>query len=396
MDILLVHCFYQQVGGEDLCVRAESALLKSRGHNVVEYFLDNAAIADANRLAVAAGAIWNRAAYRRVREICRSYRPQIVHFHNTMPLVSPSAYYAAKAENAAVVQTLHNYRLACPNGLFFQDKRVCESCLGRRFPWPGVLRRCYRGSLTASATIALMTSLHRLMGTWENAVDTYIALSEFQKNKLIRAGLPGSKIVIKPNFSERDAIGRGDGRFALYAGRLSPEKGVSTLLDAWKLLDQDIQLTIAGEGPESDLVERAAAQDGRINFLGHVSGEQICDLAGRATTLIAPSLCYENFPRVIVEAFSRGTPVICSRFGAMPEIVADGEDGLLFTPSDAADLAEKVKRLFGDPGLRKRMRKAALHKFVASYAPQSNYLQLMAAYGRALNLPRQREQAMAL
>jgi glycosyltransferase involved in cell wall biosynthesis len=396
MDILLVHCFYQQVGGEDLCVKAESALLKSRGHNVVEYFLDNATVANANPLAVAAGAIWNHAAYRRVREICRSYRPQIVHFHNTMPLVSPSAYYAAKAENAAVVQTLHNYRVACPNGLFFQNKRVCETCLGKRFAWPGVLRRCYRGSLTASATIAVMTSLHRMIGTWQNAVDAYIALSEFQKSKLILAGLPGSKIVIKPNFSERGEIGRGDGGFALYAGRLSPEKGVSTLLEAWKLLDQDIPLIIAGEGPEVDFVERSAAEDRRIQFFGHVSGEQICDLAGRATALIAPSLCYENFPRVIVEAFSRGTPVICSRFGAMPEIVDDGENGLLFTPSDAGDLAQKIKGLFGDAALQKRMRKAALNKYVRTYAPQSNYLQLMEAYRQALNLPLQQEQTMAL
>jgi glycosyltransferase involved in cell wall biosynthesis len=396
MDILLVHNFYQQVGGEDLCVKAESALLKSRGHNVIEYFLDNASIREASPLAVAAGAIWNYNSYRRIRELCRTYRPQVVHFHNTMPLVSPSAYYAAKAEGAAVVQTLHNYRLACPNGLFFRNKRVCETCLGRGFPWPGVVRRCYRGSLTASATVAAMTTLHKLIGTWKDKVDTYIALSEFQKNKLIGAGLPASKIIIKSNFCETDAIGRGDGGFAFYAGRLSPEKGVDTLLEAWRQLDLDVELVIAGEGPEVGLVEAAAARDRRIHLLGHISGEEMLKQAGRAAALIVPSLCYENFPRVLVEAFSRGTPVICSRFGAMPEIVDDGDNGLLFAPADAADLAEKVRRLFLDPGLQRRMREAALRKYLGRYAPQSNYEQLIAAYRHALKMPMHEEQAMAL
>ncbi len=384
MNIILAHGFYKQLGGEDRCVKAEAALLKSHGHNVIEFFFDNAAVDGMSQLQVAAGSIWSGRAYNQLRKLCRQHQPQVVHFHNTLPLISPSAYYAAKAEGVAVVQTLHNFRLACPNGLFFRNGRVCEDCVGRPGAWPAVAFKCYRDSRAASATVSAMLTAHRTMGTWRNAVDVYIALTQFQKSKLIKGGLPASKIMVKPNSVPQSAIGYGDGDYALFVGRLSSEKGLNTLLEAWHHLPCDTKLKIVGEGPQEDLVKEAAAKDQRVEWLQHLPISQVYEVVGDASVLIVPSVCYENFPRVIVEAFSKGTPVICSRFGSMAEIVADGSEGLHFAPGDAIDLAQKVRHFFDQRDLIKQMRMAAHRKYVQHLSPDSNHAQLMHIYQSAI------------
>ena len=190
MKILVVHNYYKQPGGEDQCVAAEVALLKAHGHEVIPYSVRNDSIDTLGRLTVASRTIWSRSAYREVRQLIRTHRPQIAHFNNTFPLISPAAYYAARAEGVRVVQTLHNFRLLCPNALFFRNGRVCEDCLGRSFPWPGIAHKCYRGSRMASAAAAAMVAVHRVLGTWREAVDVYVALTEFSRQKFIAGGLP--------------------------------------------------------------------------------------------------------------------------------------------------------------------------------------------------------------
>ncbi|KAF2989104.1 glycosyltransferase [Methylocystis sp. MJC1] len=322
MDIVVAHDFYQLRGGEDQCVEDEVKMLRSHGHNVTEYFVHNDALSGMAPLTLAAKTIWSRQTFNDLGAIVRDRRPQVVHFHNTLPLISPSAYYAAKSEGAAVVQTLHNYRLLCPNGLFFRQGAVCEDCLGKQLPWPAIANKCYRESHAATAVVAAMLSVHRALGTWRDALDMYITLSEFGRRKLIAGGLPAGKILVKPNFLARDAQpGSGRGGYVIYVGRLSSEKGIDVLLEAWRALGCAVPLKIIGDGPLAGRVKQASKEQPAIEWLGQVDMENVYELIGNAEALVVSSRCYENFPRVIVEAFGKGTPVIAPDLGPMGEII---------------------------------------------------------------------------
>ena len=334
---------------------------------------------------LAARTIWSQPAFLQLRQLFRTHRPDIVHFHNTLPLISPAGYYAARSRRSPVVQTLHNFRLGCANALLFRNGMVCESCLGRSVPWPSILHACYRNSRPASAAVSAMLALHRALGTWRKAVDVYIALSEYSRGKLAEAGLPAERILVKPNFAQPDpGMGNGRGGYAVFVGRLSKEKGLDTMLSAWSRLGHLLPLKIVGDGPLSTEVRAAAGNNASIELLGKLSLAAVYDLIGEAAVLILPSRCYENFPRVIVEAFAKGTPVIASKLGAMAEIVQDGRNGLHFIPGDADDLAEKVKKVMSEPLLRARMRRTARKDYEERFTSAANHRALMSIYHRAL------------
>jgi glycosyltransferase involved in cell wall biosynthesis len=339
-----------------------------------------------SRVDLASRTIWSRPAFRELQQLLRKHRPQIAHFHNTFPLISPAAYYAARTENVPVIQTLHNFRLSCPNAIFFRNDQVCEECLGKTIPWPGIVHKCYQNSRVATAATAAMLSTHRALGTWRKAVDAYIALSEFSRSKLIQGGLPVERITVKPNFVFPDpGVGLGRGRYAVFVGRLSAEKGLPTLIAAWRQLDGSVPLKIVGNGPMAHAVREAAANDAAIEWLGNMPLEAVYQILGDAAVLVLTSQCYENFPRVVIEAFAKGTPVIVSRLGAMAEIVDDGRTGLHFTPGDGADLALKVRQLIADRHEHARMRRAARATFEQSFTADSNHKMLMAIYGGAIS-----------
>ncbi len=385
MKILIAHNFYQQSGGEDSCVAAESAMLEAHGHEVLRYSLHNDSIDSLRSWQVASRTIWSRPAAREVRELVRRHRPQIVHFHNTFPLISPAAYYAARSEGAGVVQTLHNFRLLCPNAIFLRAGRACEDCLGRSFAWPGILHKCYRGSRTATAAVATMTAVHRMFGTWRTAVDVYIALTEFGRGKFVAGGLPAERIVVKPNFVYTDpGPGIGGGGYAMFVGRLSEEKGIGTLLSAGKGVKSGLSLKIVGDGPLSPLVQEAAAIDSRIEWLGRKSPDQVHSLLKGAAFLLVPSLCYETFGLVVVEAFAAGTPVIASNLGSLAEVVDHGRTGLSFQAGNAMELTATIDRFLADPADLCRMRQAARQEFEAKYTAEANYRILMATYEQAV------------
>jgi glycosyltransferase involved in cell wall biosynthesis len=385
MRIVIAHNFYQQSGGEDQCVTAETAVLRRHGHCVLEYCLHNDQIRDMRPAAVAMRTVWNPSAYRALRRLLQEQQPDIIHFHNTFPLLSPAAYYAARAEGIGVVQTLHNFRLTCAGGALFRNGGVCENCLGRYAPWPSIWRKCYRNSRAASATITAMLAAHRAVGTWQNAVDVYIALTEFARGKLVAAGLPAERIVVKPNFVDPDSgPGKGNGGYGVFAGRLSAEKGVRTLLDAWRELNGQVPLWVIGDGPLAPLVKDRAASDPAIRWLGSQPVEAVYRLLGGAAFAVVPSQCFETFSRVVVEAFAKGTPVLASRMGAMAELVKDGRTGLLFTPSDPLDLARAIRRLLADPAALARMRCAARNEFARRFTAERNHQMLMAVYAQAL------------
>jgi glycosyltransferase involved in cell wall biosynthesis len=383
MKILIVHNFYREPGGEDECAQSEAQLLEEYGHKVIRFTLHNADLHPGPGSAL--GSLWSRNSYVALRNLIRHERPDVAHFHNTSHLVSPSGYWAAAADGVPVVQTLHNYRLLCCNALLFREGKPCEDCLGKRFAWPGVVRACYRGSVGASLGVAAVTTLHRALGTWRNRIDVYVAPSKFLRSKFVAAGFPASKIVVKPNFVHPDpGAGPGDGGFALYVGRLSLEKGLGVLLEAWELLGSDFPLKIVGDGPLVERVREAAKRPG-VEWLGRLPQHAVLQLMGRAHCLVIPSGCYENFPRVMVEALAKGTPVVASDGGAAAELVIDGVNGFRFRAGDRSDLVVAVRRALAPPALAQAMRSQSRRAYKSSYTGNANHESLMTIYTRAIH-----------
>jgi glycosyltransferase involved in cell wall biosynthesis len=381
MRVLLLHNHYQQPGGEDQVFAAEGNLLEARGHRVLRYISHNDRVTEMSRPALAKVTVWNRVVYREIRALIRRDRPQVAHFHNTFPLISPAAYYAARAEGVPVVQTLHNYRLLCSNALFFRKGGVCEDCLGKAIPWPGVAHSCYRASRSSSGAVVAMLTTHRTLGTWKGAVDTYITLTEFARQKFIQGGLPAEKIVVKPNFFHPDPrAGEGSGGYVLFVGRLSQEKGVDTLLAAWTRLRRKVPLKIVGDGPLAPKVAEAAKRLSNVEWLGRQPKDRVIALMKDAVALVFPSVWYEGFPMVIAEAYAVGLPVIASDLGSMSSLIDHGRTGLCFHPGDPDDLAAQVEWISMRPEELKRMRNEARVEFENEYTAERNYELLMEIY----------------
>jgi glycosyltransferase involved in cell wall biosynthesis len=386
MKILVVHNQYQQRGGEDSVREFENRLLRERGHQVDTFLETNQRVGEIGPVRTAARAIWSSEGYRRLRRAMRSTRYDVMHVHNTFPLISPAAYYAARHEGVPVVQTLHNYRLICPSAVFFRQGRVCEDCLGKPVPWPGVIHRCYRGSRAATAAVAAMLTTHRMLGTWSQMVDVYVALTEFERQKFVQAGLPGPKIVLKPNAVDPDpGPGRHDGDFALFVGRLSAEKGVDTLLAAWRQLDRPIRLRMVGDGPLASSVQAAAAADGRIDWMGRVEPGRVAGVMKQARALILPSLWYEGFPMAIAEAFAVGLPIIASDIGSMKGLIEHGRLGVRFKPGDPTALAAAVVGLWDESSSLADMSRSCRQQYETLYSAEQNYQQLVDVYRRAVS-----------
>lgn len=409
MKVLIVHNHYCLRGGEDSVFDTESRMLERVGLEVVRYERTNADIPAGivGRLRTALGTVWSRRSYREVRAILRRERPDVMHCHNTFPLISPSVYYAAAAEGVPVVQTLHNYRLACLNGYLFRDGAICERCLGRG-AWGGVRRRCYRGSLGGSLSVAVMLAVHRALGTWRRKVTRYIALTDFSKAKFVEAGLPEQMIAVKPNTLDKpDEGGMSDGTDGvgpatfLYLGRLSPEKGVDVLIDAWRILCDErggggqtgagcgARLLIAGDGPEREALEAQAAGLPDVTFLGAVPKEKVSELLGKCSAIVLPSRCYETFGLVSVEAASVGIPTIAPDKGTTASLVADGKSGRLFCLGNPSSLASVLRDLIANRAQLRRMGAAAQDAYRTGPCwPERNLSLVMEIYREALETVR--------
>jgi len=387
--VVLAHNFFQQAGGEDEVFRAEGSLLEARDHQVIRYSVHNDSIPKLGHFTLAKSTLWNSVVYRDLGRLLRRESPLLIHFHNTFPLISPAAYYAARDVGVPVVQTLHNYRLICPNGLLLRDGRPCELCVGKAVAWPGVVHSCYRQSRSATAVTAAMLALHRARGTWIGAVDVYIALSDFSRRKFIEGGLPAERIMVKPNFLVTDP-GTGDhtGGFALFVGRLSAEKGVHTLLQAWRQLPRTFPLKIVGDGP---LLGTIAQSPANVEWIGHVPKDRVLSLMRDATFLVVPSEVYENFPLTVLEAFATGLPVIASGHGALEELVLDGQTGRLFRPGNAGALSATLEWALNHRDDMQAMAQRARAEFEAKYSPERNYDLLMRVYNAARGRQEERE-----
>lgn len=376
--ILVAHCAYQQRGGEDAVVEAEVALLRARGHAVATYLRSNDDVATLPPGALARQTLWSRRTVRELTAEIARFRPDVIHVHNTLPLLSPALYWAAARAGVPVVQTLHNFRLMCLNALFLRQGRVCEDCVGR-LPWRGVARGCYRGSRAASGVLAGMLGLHRALGTYRHKVTRYIALNDFCRDRFIAGGLPAGRVVVKPNFVDAPPPPTGPREGLLYVGRLSVEKGIATLAQALRDVP-GAALRVAGEGPEAGCLNGVPG----VLRLGALPADAVRGEMERAQALVVPSIWYENFPRILVEAFAAGLPVIASRIGALAAIVTDGTTGLLFEPGDAQDLSRKLGWALAHPAEMAAMGQQARAQYEAEFSADVNYRRLVEIYSGVL------------
>jgi glycosyltransferase involved in cell wall biosynthesis len=400
-SVLLVHNRYLERGGEDSAFETEAALLEAFGHRVLLYERDNREIASLNQAHVALRTVWSRQDYREIADLVRREQIDVVHFHNTFPLISPAAHHAARHAGAAVVQTLHNFRLLCPAAVFMRDGAACEDCLGKSVPWPAIAHRCYRGSAAATTVLAGMLTTHRVVGTWRTQVDAFIALSDFARDRFIAGGLPADRVHVSGGvLAERVApparYEAAAGAPFLYVGRLSAEKGVETLLAGWSSLQADWRLDIIGDGPLGHLVGAAVGRDPRIRWHRALPREQVLGAMGGARALIFPSICYENYPAVLAEAQASGLPVIASDLGSGGEIVRNGEFGVLFDAGKGDALAAAVLAFDADAAARSRFSECAYTRYLAELTPERWHSRLASIYERALQVRGSKSRPTAL
>jgi glycosyltransferase involved in cell wall biosynthesis len=387
VKILIAHNRYQQAGGEDAVVRAEAAMLERRGHTVDMLEFDNDAIHGAPaKLIAGLNTFYSRTSYSRVERVIQRFRPQILHVHNFLPVLSPSVFFAARHNHVPAIQTLHNYRLLCASATMYRDGHVCEECLERRSIIPGIKYGCYRESRLGSAVVGGTVALHNALGTWKGRIDRYIALTDFAARKLGTWRVPGEKVRVKPNFVQDLGAGSGGGNYALFVGRLSKEKGLDVLIAADIAGVLPLPVYIAGSGQMFSDVEAAAARFGsRLVLLGKQSAESIRTLMREATVLLVPSVWYEGFPMVIVEALSAGLPVLCSRIGGLAESIEDGACGMLFEAGNVDNFATVFRTFTSMPSNElQAMRDCSRARFQSLYSEDINYETLLRIYREVL------------
>jgi glycosyltransferase involved in cell wall biosynthesis len=382
MRIAVVHADYLEPGGETVSARAEARTLQKAGHEVFEYVRSNRDFVDRSWSRQAADLIYNREVRRELENAFSAFRPEVVHCNNLFPSLSPSVYYAATSNGAALVQTLRNYRVACPPSTFFRDGAPCYDCLGKRFASPGVRHACYRGSHAASAGVATMTALHRAIGT-RDMVDAYILLSRRSEALLAKSGLPVDRFHVKYNVVDPvPEPGLGDGDFFVFVGRLTPEKGVGQLLEAAR--SSPLPVHVVGNGPLGPLVARAAEQ-GLVRWTPYLEHPDVLTLMGRARATLALPQWDEPFGRTVAESLAAGTPVVCTAAGALPELVQDGRSGRCVAVGDAAGLRRALVEVADlSPAEYASRRRAARSRYEAILSSEAGTARLESIYAAAL------------
>lgn len=403
MKVLLAHNYYGSAApsGENQVFEAEGNLLRQRGHEVSEFLRHSDTIRAKGAWGALQGAFstpWNPFAAKAVRHTVEINHPDVVHVHNTFPLLSPAIFHAI-GQRAARVLTLHNYRLFCSAAIPMRAGQVCTDCLDRRSVLPALWHGCYRGSRLATLPLAANVALHRHLGTWTKQVDAFIALTDFQRERMIEAGLPADLVYVKPNFypGNPDIVPWLDRQQSVvFAGRLTAEKGILALVRAWLMWGESApELRIVGDGGMRAELEQLAATVPKvpIRFLGQLTGAAAQEEIARARLLALPSECFEGFPMVIREAFAFGTPAAVSNIGPLPSIVRQGENGVVFEPGDPQSLLQVIRAAWGKAGELEHLATGARCSYETMYNEDANYLMLMTIYERAMEVSQQRRDA---
>jgi glycosyltransferase involved in cell wall biosynthesis len=390
MRVLLIHNRYQQSGGEDSVYQAESSLLKQYGHEVEHLQYENSLIKNLwDKCISGIFTIYNPVSAHVLKAKILEFNPDVIHVHNFLPLISPSIFFLAQKLDIPIVLTLHNYRLICPSATLFFKGKIYEKSIHSKFPIDAIWKGVYRDSRIQTAIVVIMMAINNGLGTWKDKVSGYIALTRFAKEKFVNSSISisESKIFVKPNF----VVDEGKGifireNFFLFVGRLTPEKGIATLLDAANLYR--FKLVIIGDGPMKKVVEAAVKRNSAITYLGLQPRHAVVNYLKRCKALLFPSIWYEGFPVTIVEAFSAGTPVIASNLGSMKEIIQNKVNGLHFKPGDALDLISKIVFISENENLAQDMANHARMCYEENYTPAKNYEQLEHVYKSVISKDR--------
>ncbi len=402
MKILLVHNFYGSAApsGENSAYRAEAVLLQNRGHSVTEFNRNSDEILQQKffgTLKGAMSAVWNPFSLRALKRTLQETKPDIVHVHNTFPLLSPSVLYAPQELNIPTVMTMHNYRIGCSAGTAVRKDQACTLCLDKKSVTPALRYGCYRESRIATLPVSAMIAFHNARDTWRNTIDAFITLTDFQKETMIRFGIPSGSLFVKPQFLEhppRPILWKERDNKAIFVGRLYAAKGIHVLVEAWKRMGKGaMHLEVVGDGPMRAQLVRSTQESGAsdsVSFLGNVSREEAMTRISKAKLLIIPSLCLEGFPMVVQEAFALGVPVAASNIGSLPYLIADDKNGKLFIPGDAGDILSCMKGMLADDKKLRTLGENARREFDEKYTAEKNYSTLMAIYGAAAEHRKQR------
>lgn len=390
MKILMVHNYLRPPSGENTVFEQERQLLESKGHEVVAYTRENSEIETMRffeKAMLPLRAFWSVTDHREISRIVRTEKPDVAHFHNIFPLVSPAAYRACKGAGVPVVQTLHHFRIVCPGALLFREGRVCEDCSGMHF-LPGIRHGCYRNSSLQTAGMAAVVHFHRMIRTWRDRVDLYIALSGFALETYRRLGFPSSDFYVKTNFLQDpvEPVSE-DEEYGIYIGRIGEEKGIPALVDALRKCPE-IPFKVIGDGPLTDYLLGRLKERGleNLEYLGVKSHKECMKYLVKARFMVLPSQWYEGVPMVLLEAMSAGKPAIVSNIGVLSEMVMDRINGLVFTPGAKEELTERMKRLHADPEGAREMGKKGRDLFEEKYTREVNYSMLMEAYRKAIEI----------
>lgn len=381
-NVLMAHNYYQVPGGEDTVFHNEVNMLEKNGHKVTKYTRHNDEIKNRllSKLKLGIDTIFSFKTYKEVKKLIDENDIDVVHVHNTLPLISPSIYYAARAKKVPVVQTIHNFRLLCPGATFTRNGEICEDCVSKGLG-QSLKHRCYRDSLAQTFIMCAMLKFHRIIGTYDNI--NYITLTEFNKKKLLSLVKDESKIYVKPNFVEkRDKVERVLEDYFVYIGRLDEIKGINFLIEAWKEIDENIDLYVIGTGPEEEKVKTFIEENNikNIKLLGFMRRENAFEIIRKSRAVIAPSKCYEGFPMSIAEGFSLGVPIIGSKLGNIESIINDSINGLLFEMCNKKNLKEVIEQVFYNKEENKVLGENAYKEFNIKYTDVENYKNLKEIY----------------
>lgn len=386
MRILIIHNHYKEAGGEDTVFFAEANLLEEYGHEVRKLALSNNSVQSIKqKLEAAFGVVYNRRSAKMIENELQAFKPDVVHVHNFFPLVSPAVFYVCHKYKVPVVLTLHNYRLICPSALLHYDGKVQLENVHKIFPVGAIRKKVYRNSVFQTASVALATGVHKLLGTWRNKVAKFIVLTPGAAELFLHSSLKPKpeQLMVKPNFTEDPGIGEENREdYYLYIGRLTPEKGIETLLKARQLYQ--FNLKIVGDGPLRSMVQQQASANSGLEYLGFQGRDEVMAILKKAKALIFPSEWMETFGMTVVEAFATGTPVIAANIGGAAHLVQHRYNGLHFAPQQAADLAEQVELFDQNPVMAHELSCNARKTYEQFYTPEANYKLLMEVYAAAI------------